>query len=182
MQLCLATANQYKIKIMVEMGDRREKASRSQVVCSTRHRRSRAHNQDHDEGRASEGTTPGKRTPRANSSEDVHTADTSSISNAAMRGIANGHDDEQGRVEVTRCKTSSDDCNLVRGTMRARGDEELREETRKPKLKCLNLCNVDVQNMESKLIENDPTSVVTTSKHPGETRQALKTCQHERMR
>ena len=30
---------------------------------------------------------------------------------------------------------------------------KIREETQKQKLKCLTLCNVDVQNMESKLIE-----------------------------
>ena len=33
---------------------------------------------------------------------------------------------------------------------------KIREETQKQKLTCLILCNVNVQNMESKLIENDP--------------------------
>ena len=36
----------------------------------------------------------------------------------------------------------------------SRGDEKIRK---KQKRKCLNFCNVDVRNMESKLIENDPT-------------------------
>ena len=81
-----------------------------------------------------------------------------------------------------RSKTSSDDSNLARGPVRARGDEDIREETIKPKFKCVNLCNVDVQNMESKLIENDPTFEVTSSQQSGETRQALKTHQHQRMR
>ena len=47
-----------------------------------------------------------------------------------------------------------------------------REETQKQKLKCLTLCNVDVQNMENKLSENDPTSLVTISQQSAETQEA----------
>ena len=79
---------------------------------------------------------------------------------------ATWHDKEQG--------TRSDESNLVRGTLRARGDEKIREETKKPKPKCLNQCNVDVQNMENKLIEKDPTFVVSSSQQSGEKRQAWK--------
>ena len=70
--------------------------------------------------------------------------------------------------EVNRSATSRYDSNLVRGTVRPRGDEGVKEETKKPKLKCLILCNV-VQKMESKLIENNPTSVATRGQHQGET-------------
>ena len=68
------------------------------------------------------------------------------------------------------------------GTVRARGDDETRGETKKPKLKSLNPCNVEVQSMESTLIVYDPTFVVTSSQQPGETRQVLQTRQHARMR
>ena len=70
----------------------------------------------------------------------------------------------------------------MRDTVRARGDEEIREETQKSKLKCLNLCNVYVQNMERKLIEDDPTFVVTSSQPSRETRRTLNKHQHELMR
>ena len=66
--------------------------------------------------------------------------------------------------------------------MRARGDEEIREETKKPKLECLNLHNVDLRNMESKLIDNDQTYAVTSSQQSGETRQASKKHQHGKMK
>ena len=49
---------------------------------------------------------------------------------------------------------------------------KIREETQKQKLTCLILCNVGVQNMENKLIENDPTSLVTISQQSGETQEA----------
>ena len=94
---------------------------------------------DDDEGKASKGGTPEKQEPRVTSSEDVHMSDPLSSSNIAMRGTAKRHDDEQGREEVTRSKTSSDDSNLVRGTVRSRNDEEIFEDTKKPKLRCLNL-------------------------------------------
>ena len=64
---------------------------------------------------------------------------------------------QHGGAEVESSKTCSVDSNLARGTVTARGDQEIREETKKPKLKCLNLCNVDVENMESLLVENDRT-------------------------
>ena len=47
--------------------------------------------------------------------------------------------DEQGRAEVNRSKASSDDCTLVRGTVKARGDEEIREVTQNLKLEVLEL-------------------------------------------
>ena len=37
----------------------------------------------------------------------------------------------------------------------ARGDKQLMEESKNPKLQCLSPCNVDVQNLERKLIVND---------------------------
>ena len=125
-----------------------------------------------------------KQASRATSSEDAHTS-ISPVAAAAtwqLRGTSKRHDDEQSCAEVKRSKTSSDDSNSVRDTLRALGDEEIREETKKPMLKCLNLCNVDVQNVESKLIENEPTFVKTSSQHSGEARQALKTHQHKRIR
>ena len=48
---------------------------------------------------------------------DVHMSDPSS-GNTAMRGTKKRHDDEQGREEGNRSKTSSDDSNSVRGTVR----------------------------------------------------------------
>ena len=39
---------------------------------------------------------------------------------------------------------------------------------RKPKLRCLSQCNVDVQNMKCELIENDPTFEVTSSQQSGD--------------
>ena len=133
---------------------------------------------DHDEERAIEGRTPGNPESRATRPEDVHMSDPSSSgssSNMALRVTSKRDDNEQGRAE-----TSSDDSNLVRGTVRTRGGEKIRTEITKPKLKCLNLCNVDVQNMESMFIENDPTFVVTSSQQSAETRQAWKTHQHEK--
>ena len=66
-------------------------------------------------------------------------------SNMTTRGSAKGHDHEQGREEVKRSKTSSDDSNSTRGTVRTRDDEEIGEETKKPKLRCLNLCDFAFQ-------------------------------------
>ena len=81
-----------------------------------------------------------------------------------------------------RSKTSGDDSSLVRGTVRTRGDEEIMEETKKPKRKCLKFCNVYVEKMESKLIEIDPTLVVTSNQQSAETREAWKIDQHEKMK
>ena len=86
----------------------------------------------------------------------------------AMRGNSKRHVNEQGRAEVEKSKTSNDDSNLVRGAVMARGGEEIKEETKKPKLKCLSQCNVDVQNLECELIENDPTFEVTSSQQSGD--------------
>ena len=101
----------------------------------------------------------------------------------AFRGTAKRHDDEQGREEDTRSKTSSDDCNLVRSTVRSRNDEEIFEDTKKPKIRCLNLWNVEGRYTEGKVVENDPTFIVTNSQLPRrETRQAVKTHQHDYMK
>ena len=43
------------------------------------------------------------------------------------------------------------------------------------------LYNVDVQNMESMFIENDPTFAVTSSQQSAETRHAWKIHQHEKI-
>ena len=75
-------------------------------------------------------------------------SDARSISNMTTRGTAQRHDDEQGREEVERFKTSSDDSNLMRGKVRTRNDEEIGDGTKKPKLMSLNPCNVDIQNVE----------------------------------
>ena len=107
-------------------------------------------------------------------------ADTSCSSNMAERGTPKIYDDAQGRAEVRRSKASSDDSNLARCTVRARGDEEIREETKKPTLKCLNMCSVQVQNMASKLMENDPTFVVTSCQQLERERlQALDTARED---
>ena len=45
----------------------------------------------------------------------------------ATRGIAKRHDDEKGREEVKSSKTSSDDSNLMRGTVRTRSGEDIGE-------------------------------------------------------
>ena len=52
----------------------------------------------------------------------------------------------------------------------------------KPALKCLNQRNVDVQNMDSKLIENHPAFVITSNQQSAETRSAWKTHEHEKMK
>ena len=69
----------------------------------------------------------------------------------------------------------------MRGTVRLRSHEEIGDETRKQKIRCLNLCYVDDRDIEGKLVENDPTFVVTGNQHPRETRQALKIHQHDNM-
>ena len=65
-------------------------------------------------------------------------SDPRSSSNMTTRGTAQRHDDEQGREEVKRFKTSSDDSNLLRGKVRTRNDEEIGDGTKKPKLMSLN--------------------------------------------
>ena len=64
-----------------------------------------------------------KQEPRATSS-DVHLSDPSS-SNMAMQGTTKRHDDEQGLEGSKRSKTSSDDSNSMRGTVRTRNDDEI---------------------------------------------------------
>ena len=63
-----------------------------------------------------------------------------------------------------RSKLSTDDSNLMRGTARTRSGEDIGEETQQPKIRCLSLCSVDSLDNEVKLVENDPTFVVTLGK------------------
>ena len=50
--------------------------------------------------------------------------------------------------------------------MRTRNDDEIGEGTKKQKIRCLNLCNVDNRDVEDKLVENE--FVVTSNQHPRE--------------
>ena len=43
----------------------------------------------------------------------------------------------------------------MRGTVRTRNDAESGEVTKKHKIRCLNLCNVDNRDVEDKLVENE---------------------------
>ena len=72
-------------------------------------------------------------------------------------------------------RTIRDDSNLMCVTVEIRSDEEIGKETKTPKIRCLNLCNVDVRDIEVKLVENDQTFVVTSNQHPRERRRASKT-------
>ena len=100
----------------------------------------------------------------------------------AMRGTSKRHDDEQGPEGVRRSETSSDDSNLMRGTVRSRTENEIGEETKKQIMRCLNRCNVDDREIEGKLVDHDPTSVVTVNQHSGDTRHALKIHQHDNVK
>ena len=102
----------------------------------------------------------------------------------ARNFVIKTHYNEQGRAEVIRSKTSSDDSNLsVAQWAAARGDEGYQgrnhEATARGSDKfersSQHLCNVEWNlkpEHEGKLIENDPTFVVTTSQQSAETRQA----------
>ena len=68
------------------------------------------------------------------------------------------------------------------GTVRTRSDEEIGEETKKPKLRCLNGCNVDIQDMEGKLVENGPTFVVTRTTPERDTAKSGDTSTRENMK
>ena len=87
-------------------------------------------------------------------------------SSLTMRGTTKRHDDEQGRGEVKGPKTCCNNSILTASTVRTRSDEEIGEETKKPKLRCLTHCNIDIRNLEDKLVEDDPVFVVTGSQHP----------------
>ena len=58
-----------------------------------------------------------------------------------------------------RSRTSIYDNNLMRGTVRARSDKEIAEETLKPKIRCLNQCDLHNKEIESKLVENDAANI-----------------------
>ena len=80
-----------------------------------------------------------------------------------------------------RSKTSKDDSKSTRGTMRIRHDKKCGEESKKQKIRCLTLCNVDDRVFEGKLVENHPTFGVASNQHP-KIRQALKIHQHDNMK
>ena len=134
----------------------REQASRSQVVCSkkesTKERSVSRIIVKQEHAKEARQESKSQEQP-AQKTCTCPTPSRSTSSNKTMRGTSKRCDDEQVRAEVKRPKASSGGRNLMRGALRVRGDEEIREETKKPKLKCL--------SMESKLIEDDPTFVVT---------------------
>ena len=55
-----------------------------------------------------------------------------------------------GLEGAKRSKTSSDDSNPMRGTVRTRNNDEIGGETKKQKIRCLNLC----RDVVGKLVEN----------------------------
>ena len=115
---------------------------------------------DHDEGRANEGGTPGKQASTTTPPEDVRTCLFPAAAAATwyceklrfhiyIYMYIYTHYNEQGRAEVIRSKTSSDDSNLSVAQWVLEVMKDIREETMKPQLKCLSLCNVEAQNMKA---------------------------------